>query len=1056
MSSLTEYLVQIQNLTNKNLEILRALNSAFYSNKHHVVAIVDDEKYVIPSFLTLENKLNTLQANFQNLVDAPASGEAYMTFDGNTQKIQMMGYSQTPHSLVLSPTIDSFSVSPNDVFKDFITPETNIRLEIPSIDNCTKNVNIKKISAKSEAFKSALAEMIGDETCISVPYGDVNALLFDYQEDADYTEYDTLKRLPLRSQNAFGTYIIQNLVSHAVNDNFTELYTLKLDSVKYYIDSGTIERTINVGDILVTNKDTGKLEVTAVRPITNEVDVRVMDGGFAELGDANTGIEDMYTLHYFRSFDFDSTKYIDVPLEEDRYVFIYVAPVNDTTNVEAFWGSGLLIDTYKLTFEINGEVWNFSDYYNQYVNNLGDTLFGVTSMFKEIINNMTEEDFRNLQSFAPVFNSELLHVTQINKHLNDSESVQNIRRLYSQKSQYKQDLSTVQLEIDNVTAQLNSLDFDDTTNSRQLFVERLADLNERKSQLTTSIASLIAEISQNVNDSDVPIENAKYHIRGFIEEPTDVPNNILPEGFKGIVKLDVEYRYKNRNRFTGNAESFAITGNSDNNRNYIYSDWNKMDSILNAKVTNWANGNFTFNREDEDNDNLNEVSWNQIDIPITQGESVDIRARWIFDWCWPFAECRSNWSEIYTIEFPDEYLTNMSVVDIINENNDDAKKEQFMGILNREGIIKHVNDKVEDQDNLYFHQASNIASGFYTDERRIVPLFDKLQTMDSIIGELQNEVLGVTSDNLQVTLFDSEHQQLISPFADNVFNIIDYTTNADTNGTEPNLNGLGITDLAYEQITVDLYNAGAFNMKLFTSFPGDPGASLLNAATGCNGMTADNYVNASNDNCTFWKTSDTTAQIQKRNQWVYFRRYSVWNSQDTYYNNPATAYIGTGTTEPHKISGSSGQTLINTNGWNIASSVPSDCAFMTAFPIDSNYSSNSNSTYMSCCCPNGDKYITIAPGEHKQFLIGVWYKFAGTGKESTSVKLSFDLRTSLYTDPINYEFTIASTRIPKLPIKTQRVQSQLLATKTQDPYRMVILGNPTSGNIKGSNSRGNR
>ena len=1037
MSSLTEYLVQIQKLTNKNLEILKALNSAFYSNKHHVVAIVDDEKYIIPSFLTLENKLNTLQANFQNIVDAPSTGEAYMTFDGNTQKMQMMGYSQTPHSLTLDNNIVNFNVAPNDVFKDFITPETSVRLVIPSIDNCTKNISIKKISAKSEAFRTALENMLNGDTCKSVPYGDVNALLFNWEEDVDYTEYDTLRRLPLRSQTAFGTYIIQSLISHAVNDNFTELYTLKLDSVKYYTDSGTIEHTINVGDILVTNKDTGKLEVTAVRPITNEVDVRVMDNGFAELGDISTGIEDMYTLHYFRSFDFDSTKYIDVPLEEDRYVFIYAAPVNDTTNVSAFWGDGLLIDTYNLTFEKDGEIWKFGDYYDMYVNNLGDTLFGVTSMFKEIINNMSEGDFRSLQDFVPYIDSELLHVTQINKHLNDSESVKNIRRLYSQKSQYKQDLSTVQLEIDNVTTQLNSLDFDDTTNSRQLFVERLADLNERKSQLTNSISSLIAEISQNVNDADVPIENAKYHIRGFIEEP--VAN--LPTTFKGIVKLDVEYRYKNRNRFTGNAETISKTDSQGGVTSYIYSDWNRMDGTINPKVTDWLNGNFTFDRKDNDNDQLNEIAWNQVDIPITQGEAVDIRARWIFDWCWPFAECRSNWSEIYTVEFPEEYLTNMSVVDIINENNDDANKEMFTGILNREGILKHVGDKVEDQDNLYFHQASHIASGFYTDERRIVPLFDKLKTMDDIIGELQNEVLGVTSDNLQVTLYDSEHQQLISPFADNVFNIMDYTTNINTNGSE---NPAGITDpLAYEQITVDLYNAGAFNLKLFTSFPGDPSQQLTSVSTGCNGMSADNYVNNGYDLCPYWKTGDTTAMTQRRNQWVYFRRYSVWDSSEAYYANPAPLQLAEISPEPHKISGRDGQAFINNslNGWSISTVVPLNRAIMTAFPIDSNYSATSNSAYMSCCCPNGEKYITIAPGEHKQFLIGVWYGFNGT-KESTSVKLSFDLRTSLFADPVNYEFTIAATRIPKLQSKTQRIQSQLLATKTQEPYRMVILSNP--------------
>ena len=82
MNSFTECLKQITSLTKKNLQILRMLNDAFYTKKNHLVSIVDGEQYVIPSFLSLESKIDNLEANLQNILDAPKTGEAFTYYDG--------------------------------------------------------------------------------------------------------------------------------------------------------------------------------------------------------------------------------------------------------------------------------------------------------------------------------------------------------------------------------------------------------------------------------------------------------------------------------------------------------------------------------------------------------------------------------------------------------------------------------------------------------------------------------------------------------------------------------------------------------------------------------------------------------------------------------------------------------------------------------------------------------------------------------------------------------------------------------------------------------------
>ena len=77
MANVVDYLNSIQKLTDTNLQILKALNDSFYTKQNHLYAKVDDSTYVIPSFLSLENKINMLQENFENLVNAPETAEAY-------------------------------------------------------------------------------------------------------------------------------------------------------------------------------------------------------------------------------------------------------------------------------------------------------------------------------------------------------------------------------------------------------------------------------------------------------------------------------------------------------------------------------------------------------------------------------------------------------------------------------------------------------------------------------------------------------------------------------------------------------------------------------------------------------------------------------------------------------------------------------------------------------------------------------------------------------------------------------------------------------------------
>ena len=60
-ANVADYLAKIETLTNTNLQILQTLNDSFFTKKNHLFAEIDDATYVIPSFISIENKLNVLE-----------------------------------------------------------------------------------------------------------------------------------------------------------------------------------------------------------------------------------------------------------------------------------------------------------------------------------------------------------------------------------------------------------------------------------------------------------------------------------------------------------------------------------------------------------------------------------------------------------------------------------------------------------------------------------------------------------------------------------------------------------------------------------------------------------------------------------------------------------------------------------------------------------------------------------------------------------------------------------------------------------------------------------
>lgn len=1012
--SLSEYLQEIQDLTTKNYEILKALNDSFYTKSEHLSVNINNTNYQIPSFIHLENKLNTLEDNFENLVNAPKTGEAVFDFNNNTQSIEVKGFTNVPKTAFdgadvnnIAKNLTSFSSKKNEIFKDFLTPTPYIKIDLSTLPDDIQQVNLKKIVIKNDQLLSLLKTAgnwqtanadtgVAESKCVSIKYSDVVKKMYSFT-DSDYTEYEKVYTLPLRYELGTGQYKIQKIEDNWTDDNFIEHYKIQLDKLTYTIADDTIERSLFVGDHLVTNNDKIKLKIEDIYSSTNTVQVEVEQGGFADLCTVDDENIDLSMLKFFADGNIQKMKYLQVPLEEDQYIMVFIAPIQRNSLVQSAWSTGLLLNVYAL--EKDGQT--FEEYYNSQVTNVGDKLFGLVDMAGKDFVNLSETEFNNLTSAKPVIDTDKLKVTLINKHLNNSETISEIYNLYKQKEEYKNEINSVQKQIDEINSLLSNVSFENSSTTRSAYTDQLSTLKEKKNTLLKNVTNCIQQITIASTDTDTPVENPKYHIRGFFDYKQFLTDNGLDK--YDIVKLDVQYRYKNTNKTTGNAETLG---------GGIYSDWNIMDSFVNERTPAYNHGKFLYNLPD-DTTNENIPSFNQIDIPISQGETVDIRIRVVYFIGYPFVKTTSAWSEIVNIEFPTEYKTNVTVLDIIEENNDDVRKEAFRNYLDTNGVITHIDDTLTDQNITYFHQPEHIASGFYTDERRVIPLKDKLQTLNDTITKLNDEVFGIYSENITVSLADDENEVVINPNAENTFILKNYlSANKTTSSSSEQY------DMAEAILKLKIANNSSSHiLKLYSMFPGNYESVVTNKRQ--HRFNLKDYTqNGTSAPCAWLYIDSLDKQDDKKNkiyispqfynQWIYFRVTDPYDG--TYYynhgdesvaiaNQPAQLYSGeynVGYSNNYDISNDQ-QKLINPQFIN-----KHYYGGLIIYPFVSDIK--------EICISNDDEnntYKTIKPGEALQLNVIARYALTKSRTNITHT-LCFDLRNSLYSDPINYKVKITA------------------------------------------------
>ena len=286
----------------------------------------------------------------------------------------------------------------------------------------------------------------------------------------------------------------------------------------------------------------------------------------------------------------------------------------------------------------------------------------------------------------------------------------------------------------------------------------------------------------------------------------------------------------------------------------------KEKDILNKFTIEYSNYNST----------SNVVKWNQIDIPINQGEDVVIRVRYKYNIGQPFINLYTPWSDEQTIVFPSEYTETTDVSSILDNNDTDVVSAKFMKTLINNGYEEHIANKLVDNSQVFHHMPENIYSGFNTPENNLISLKDKLIEMNNEITTYKAAIDSEINSSYEVYLEWDNTSLKLSDSSLNNININEVVN--------------GVSDaFIKKEMNLIIRNTGSIPIKLYSIFPGNTDITLFE----CNDMYFKSYLSDYERVPLLINGSSIPSESimpQYMGQWIYFRQNNPYTNKSIYLN----------------------------------------------------------------------------------------------------------------------------------------------------------------------------
>jgi hypothetical protein len=655
-NTLEELLADVLRREKNSLEILQKLFDITSSKEEkliieYVLADGTTQEYEIFSYAYFQQKLKEAQQNIENLAGIGARSAVIRLPDGSVRTLISSEIPLEPQPIKAITKPLFFSKKNNKILDLFLNPLPFINIDLTGkIDTTVEKVMTKKVILELDNSD--------DINYFNVNFNGINTTIDDMTEKLvtqgiTYTEYEEIVEIPPRSARYSGVFSVMNIerepITRTVNNEqvtTTQLiYTLNTLLYKDLQNSGS-DVAIKVGDALIVNDGvtrTTKYVVNSVDSSTKKITVTRTEGYSAIIiGTDNLAIDPSFV----------SEVSIEVRVNINEYMIVFCKALNSNSGIiNSDWGDGIGLYTSDL-IDIDDQAvgTRLSSFYSTVIKDIGKNLRALQEDEPTPLTDAITPD-------APTLIFDNFKVVQINTHKNDVKSTEELRQRFSDKNQIKSDIDKLDVSIKKQKEIVATSSFknDVEKQAAQKIVDDLVSERTTKvNEFNTTIDDIISRKKDVVN------YDPKYAIRGYFEQVKpkykDPVNQIGKQEAIGYI---YEYRYLRVDNTTTESQSSDFVDNDGNKTRATYSKWVRVLSKIRERAIDENGKGYWVEENTNDPDAINS---NQISIPITADENVEIRVKALSEAGYPSAPAESEWSTSIIIPFPNELKDNIDFI----------------------------------------------------------------------------------------------------------------------------------------------------------------------------------------------------------------------------------------------------------------------------------------------------------------------------------------------------------------------------------------------------------
>lgn len=816
-NSISSLLAQFLRLQKNSLEIINKLSNATTSKEDIVsVEFIDDNNNAstisIPSWGYIINEIKRLDSNIKRLSGIEDGDANVRNADGTVSRIYQAKPLIDPTAPANLQVPANFKFRSNHFFESFLNPLLFVSFNLDGqIDPDTKRVFVKRIIAntQTDAQKNSFDTNLKGRNDIS----DADFMNSLVGQGITYTIDESPEDLPLRVirykgdfsvLRVFDTTVPVTIGGQVVNQTVRKY---KLDSITYkdLISSGlNSDRQIKVGDHLMT-KGGSKLEVTSVDLSELTIVLKRLSGyDPVPIG------EGALTL----SSEILSPLQVNVNIGHDERQGVFIKPINDNYHVTgSTYSNGVVFYSNEMIIGTANGNMTLDEFYKTQVADFGS----------QFLSNTKEKVIPSVYGLIPnipVLNSSNFKVVQINKQITQSTTSEKFAAAVQNKVKLQNEIDAINKSIDQTRSELADLTTTSVTvsisSSRESLIAKIDSLTREKSTKTALLQTVIQDLNNLSSAAPEVSEAPKYRVRGFWPIPAPIEDG--KSGSQSVIQFRVRYRYLTKQGNANNAEEIKFSDNDGTERRATYSNWEEYKTDIRKKSYDSVTKKYYW--RDEDVQDADTPNINQIDIPVTAGEKVEIKVAAISEAGWPMNPLESDFSGSVIIDFPEELSVGNTNQQYVSQNSNDQVLVSLQQDLTARGLDSHLSTAFNSGDKYFAHVADTISSGFFDSTGRSLDLYQKIIEMDKEIASLK-ALISVAKGVLTVyvksgnDLIKVNRGSVVELFAGYYNELIDLT----------NSNNYG--KIVTVQYSVELRNETASPLELASIIPGGQNVMAL-------------------------------------------------------------------------------------------------------------------------------------------------------------------------------------------------------------------------------------